>query len=656
LTRAGVAAYLQRRFAGCDWADTLAGLIHQRTDGNPLLMINVIDLLLSRKVIVHSAGGWQLGIPAREAAFEIPENIQQMVERQIARSAPEEQALLKAAAIVGTEFSAGALAAALGAEVDPIRVEEHCHNLAHSGQWLAERESGDDQFCFIHELYQRALRRTVPAGERIKLHLRIAGFLETTRTAAIGANALELARHWEEGRVYERAIPYLLEASRLSARRHAARESLAHLHRASALLEKAPAEMRGALEATILEQRGLTLRSMDDVLGAASEFERLEAFARDNGNRDLEVRALLRLSAVLFWFDHERCLDTGRRAVQLSRQTGDPGLMAQATGYLSSRVLRLKGWSDLDFENCGLAADAARRSGDRELLGLHLMSLANFCSHRTQYDEASQAADEGMRLAALAGDPYHYISCQYFKAWALLHAGHWGETLVLVRNGFRSSRSNEHQTAAIFCRVLEAWLHLEAFDCENAGELADWALSETTSGLARILALIIAARAYTALDSLEKAESFLHEVCRQRHSMDWAYNFPFLQATAELCLAKTDWAGARAASRELSELARRSRQETYLGIAGYLRMEAALGDGGADIGGTGFETGKSSLADWRLHSVASRLAESYGHAETAGRHRTQAAAHLELLAESMPYDEPLAASVRRKISALLSRR
>ena len=648
LTVNGVTKYMQARFSGCAWAPMLAGLIHQRTDGNPLLVVNVIDQLVSKAVIVSCRGSWALSVPAREIAVDIPESVQEMIERWVACCPPEEHALLQAASIVGPEFSTGILAAALGGEADLIRIEECCQGLVRRRQWLVSVEPAENTFRFIHELYQEALRRTLVAGERIKLHIRIAGFLETS-----GGAAAELAVHWAEGREYRRAVPYLIDCARISARRHATREAMAHLHRAWCLLRKAPLETRMALEGTILEQRGLLLRSMDDLNGAVADFERLVRVARTQECRELEVRALLRLSAVLFWSDPGRCLEAAGRAVELSRLIGNPVLHAHAAGYLGSRILRLKGWSEADFHRCVLAVEAARRSGAQDFLGLHLMSLANFHSSQANYDQASAAADEGMELALQAGDAYHFISCQYFKAWALLHAGCWGETLALIRDGCRLSESNGHQTAATYCRVLEAWLHLEAFDYERADQLAGVTLANSSRGLVRTLALIVAARTATALGDLNRAASFLAEVRSHGAAMDWAYNFPLLQAAGELCLARGDWDGARAAAIALEGLADTSRQTTYRTIAKAIRMEAALADPRGEFQKdiAPLETLDSPLSGWRLHVVAARTAGSEGRQEAAARHCSLGVAALEALAESLG-NHPLAACVRRKMKTL----
>ena len=49
LSEADVAAYLAKRFADDDTRRSLAGiapLIHERTEGNPLFMVNIVDYLV----------------------------------------------------------------------------------------------------------------------------------------------------------------------------------------------------------------------------------------------------------------------------------------------------------------------------------------------------------------------------------------------------------------------------------------------------------------------------------------------------------------------------------------------------------------------------------------------------------------------------------
>jgi predicted ATPase len=132
LTEATVAKYLAVRFAalsplrGEGWGEgssraslqRLARLIHQRTDGNPLFMVNVVNYLISKKVTIPSDGQWTLQGEVAAVAAEVPESLQQMIEQQMEGLRPEDQRVLEVASVAGAEFSAAVVAAGLV----PIRI------------------------------------------------------------------------------------------------------------------------------------------------------------------------------------------------------------------------------------------------------------------------------------------------------------------------------------------------------------------------------------------------------------------------------------------------------------------------------------------------------------------------------------------------------
>jgi hypothetical protein len=87
LTEEHVAEYLMRRFAvgahGRVPLQHLARLIHQRTDGNPLFMISLVDHLLSQGLLVQVDG--QLTLKEEKAAAAMPESLRQMIEQRLAQ-------------------------------------------------------------------------------------------------------------------------------------------------------------------------------------------------------------------------------------------------------------------------------------------------------------------------------------------------------------------------------------------------------------------------------------------------------------------------------------------------------------------------------------------------------------------------------------------
>ena len=101
-----VAEYLSRRFAQQEWPAEFPRMLHRRTDGNPLFLVNTIDDLLAQGQLREVDGQWALSAPVKDLALDAPETLWQMVEKQIERLTPDEQALLAVASVAGAEFSA----------------------------------------------------------------------------------------------------------------------------------------------------------------------------------------------------------------------------------------------------------------------------------------------------------------------------------------------------------------------------------------------------------------------------------------------------------------------------------------------------------------------------------------------------------------------
>jgi class 3 adenylate cyclase/predicted ATPase len=260
LSEGAVAEYLARRFGSLASSlpqsairnpqspvplQALAQLIHQRTDGNPLFMVNVVNDLIAQGVVVQTNGGWELRGEVRERTLTTPVNLRQMIEQQIARVSPEERKVLEAASVAGAEFSAAAVAA--GTELSPEVVETHCDNLVRREQFLRARETTEwpdgtiaAQYGFGHALYQEVLYEQLSASRRIRLHRQIGEREEQGYGERASEIAAELAAHFERGRDTERAIHYLQQAGENSVRRSANTEAISDLTAALGLLKTLP--------------------------------------------------------------------------------------------------------------------------------------------------------------------------------------------------------------------------------------------------------------------------------------------------------------------------------------------------------------------------------------------------------------------------------
>src|SRR6185295_19044643 len=83
LSEDAVADYLSVRSPSHRFPPGLATLIHKRTEGNPLFMVQAVSHLMNEGLIVESAEGWELGVNIEEVELGVPESIKQLIENQL---------------------------------------------------------------------------------------------------------------------------------------------------------------------------------------------------------------------------------------------------------------------------------------------------------------------------------------------------------------------------------------------------------------------------------------------------------------------------------------------------------------------------------------------------------------------------------------------
>lgn len=657
LTEAAVDKYLELRFPGSDFPASLPRLIHERTDGNPLFLVNVVDDLIAQNRLVPTAGGWQLSVPVEAAAMAMPESLQQLIERQLERLGEDERHLLSVASVAGLEFSTRTLSGGMDSSIAAI--ETICAGLVQRRQFLRPAKmiqlsdgSFLERYGFLHAMHQHVLYHGVPHPRRIVLHRRIGEFQEAAYADHLQEIAAELAVHFQEGRDYGRAIHYRRLSAGKALVQYANREAQEHLARALTLVEYLPEDQRAEVEATLRQERGSARRAMDDNEGAAADFEQAASCARRAGRTQWEAEALLKLSAVTFWMDSARSLEVAEHAVELSRQVPDALLEKHAYGYCASRRIRLQGWQPDDFSACQQATEAAREAKHTEFLGLGLMHLSFFETFRSHERDACRAADEGMRIGLESGDSFLYISCQYFKSWALLHLGQWGDAWSLVNDGIQLSERNGHGTATTLLRVMQARLHAQARDFAAARRICQQTLIRAREGSPRFLTMTVLGEAHLGLGELDLAMECFEEVMERSQSghlrLDWIFQLPLYLGRSELWLRRAEHGRARQDALHLCELAGQSGQKTYFALGWRQLAEIALAEG--DLGQAEAEIrvaldaiqgAEAPLAAWRVLATAAELAERLGRRDEAASYRARFTACIETLASSLAGHEPL---------------
>jgi predicted ATPase len=245
LNEEAVAKYLAVRFPENRFPAKLVSLIHQRTEGNPLFMVNAVEWLISEECIAERDGTWVMVEDIENVVVGVPDSIRQIIERQIEYLDADDQRTLEAASVAGSDFSPLAVVAAL--EESRASVQMRCDELARQRQFIQDSgvqmlPNGEaiSRYGFIHSLYQNVLYDRVSPARRVQLHRRIGEAGELVYGERVGEIAAELAMHFERGANHPRAVMYLQTAAENAIRRFAYREAVLLSRRGLEVLASLP--------------------------------------------------------------------------------------------------------------------------------------------------------------------------------------------------------------------------------------------------------------------------------------------------------------------------------------------------------------------------------------------------------------------------------
>jgi DNA-binding winged helix-turn-helix (wHTH) protein/tetratricopeptide (TPR) repeat protein len=648
-----VGAYLAQRFGGHAFRPELARAVHQRTDGNPLFMVRVIDELVALRVLEAEEGRWRLRSPLDEIARAVPESLRLLVDKQIARLEPEAQRLLEAAGVLGSEFTVASVAAGLGE--DALAVEECCDKLARQGQFLAAsalftRPDGTQvaRYRFTHSLYPSVLTDRVSAARRLRLHQRLGEWLERTYGAHAGMIETHMAHHFEEAHDYGRAIEHLRRAADRDLRRWAHQEAVARLTHAVALVNHLPPADALAVYPLLLDQLGRARRGLGDLPGTVETFETLGTWARDHGEVGWQARAMLQRATVLGWIDSEGSYAASIEGIRLSQRVDDPLLRANAQGHAAYWQFRLHGARIADVQKTEETIAVARTAGDRELLAQSAVVLALLRLARSDLRAAAQTAAEGIEVARDAGNAYMCLWLYVMRVGALLRCGEWGVALAAIDEGLRIGAQIGHLHFSSLLRSESAALHSEAFDFAGAAAIARAELlQEGLSDSARRSALFQEAFALLGLGKLDEAYAAFTApqlVGAAEHPiLSWSEQLRLRQGLAQVWLARGDLDRARGEAEALQTLAATADEPRPRADAARLLAEIALQGGRlSDAEGhlrdarAAIEGCEVPLVEWRIAAAAARVYDRQRRRADAQAARLQTAALVNKLADSLP--------------------
>jgi predicted ATPase len=495
LNRAEIEQYLALEFPSHRFPPELPELIHTKTEGSPLFLVDLAHYLRDHGVIAQTDGVWTLAQKLPDIERELPESVRGMIERKVAQLSEEDRRLLVAASVQGYEFDS-----AVVAEVSRLgedEVEERLEKLERVYAFV--RLVGEEEFPnrtvalryrFVHALYQNALYAGLRTTRRATMSAAVAQSLLGFYGDQCGIVAAELAALFEAARDCAHAANYYLLAAQNAMRIFAYSETIALARRGLEMLKglpDSPERMRQELNLQLTLAMSLCITRGWAITEVAEAYHRLQELCKQAGeslelfsalyglsiyymiraefskvrevsgellrlagkgqdtDRTIVARFMLGTSMLLMgdpvsaeeYFTQSLELYHPGQNLQIYSFFSDPGISCYC---FSSMGLRLLGFPHKALERTQQAIVLARLQSDFRTLAHALLCNAYICAHLNDYP-GTQEHSESMIALAREKDIVDYLPwATTMHGYALAMQDRLEEGIAEIREGLAAIR------------------------------------------------------------------------------------------------------------------------------------------------------------------------------------------------------------------------
>jgi class 3 adenylate cyclase len=500
-----------------DVSDDTRDFLHQRSEGNPFVLEEVLKAALDRGDIFRDDGGW-----TRKALSDIrlPESVRNTILMRVERLTEREREVLRAAAVLGNSFSYPSVVAVAGG--DELVVQTAIATCVQQ-QLLEDDPHGPGRYRFHHALTREAIYEDIIVPVRERLHSLAADHL-----AAVAAPAADRANQLLAARRIGEAVPACLRAADEAVAQYAYAD-------AAALFKLALPHVD--------EGRPLLLCHLAETLWLNAD----PAQAR-------------------------KYLEEGVPALEAGSNH------AQAAHYrlLLGRTLWETGHPDLALAEYDHVRQELEPLGPSEDLAMAHVRLAGMRLFQLDGDGTVRHAEDAIRIAKVAGANMPRIWGMQFLGGGLCQLGRYDEGIDLVDRSYEEAMACGLFTVARNSAFNGAVDRLQALRVDEIPErlallrqVPGTSVNETGSGVIEAMVTLMAGMMETALRAFERELALARETGAETFAKR-------LNASVGDCLTELD--RLEEAERQMPEVADfQEAQERFL--TGQFRMRLAIAAG-----------------------------------------------------------------------------
>ena len=312
-------------------------MLYRQTRGQPLFTIELLRGMQERGDLVQDQEGLWVEGPSLDWET-LPARVEAVVAERIGRLAQPLQAALQVASVEGEVFTAEVVAQVRGTDEQETlahfsRVLDRRHRLVRAQSILRMNGQLLSSYRFRHILSQKFLYSSLDEVERVHLHEQVGTALEGLHESQeqLAAIAPQLARHFQEARITDKAIEYLRQAGVRAVQLSAYQEGTTHLTRGLALLMTLPDSSERAQQELALQLALGMAWVGPKAYGAEAKtaYTRARELCLQLGETHQLCQVLGQLSVRHFvQGEYQRARELAEEALSLAQQINDPLLVA----------------------------------------------------------------------------------------------------------------------------------------------------------------------------------------------------------------------------------------------------------------------------------------------------------------------------------------
>lgn len=387
--------------------DEFRDFLHERTEGNPFVLEEMLRDAIDRGDIFRTETGWD-----RKAVGEmrIPHTVRDTILHRLERLKREEIDMLEAASVMGRSFDLDTLAAVTRMDEQAVlSAMQSCVTL----QLLEEHDRTSGRYRFRHALTREAVYEDMVVPRRQQLHARVVEVLESRPDTA----PVDLAHHLLMAGKYDEAVVRCVAAAKdaIAARAYGD---------AAALFERAAPHMKDPVE------RGRLLCQAADAYwnnaepGSARRLLEEGITALDAAGLSHEVAANRVLLGRCYW--ELMRSDLAREQFNLAREVLEAAGPSEALAIAYIRISGLAMFNESyaeGLEYARQAADIAEKAGAQMAVAWSWSFMAVGEIGCGQVTTGFEHLDDSYQASVQGGRRFQAGNAVFNAAWTAIHVG-----------------------------------------------------------------------------------------------------------------------------------------------------------------------------------------------------------------------------------------